>query len=226
MIGHPADDPPREPVDHEGHVHEPAPGRHGRRVRDPQPIRARRRELARDQVPWPGGGGGRAEAASRPCAPRRPLGAPATPGQCVRPSLVGIVHRRGHRQDRADRLDPVHPAVGVDERHHHCARRSSSARAKSADAFRRISFARVHLGVLALEPGQPRPFLRRQSGAAGPHPAGPAASSCATSPPPGPLPHFRGEPAWSRHALHPLEAWSLRERRRGPVGGYDSLAAP
>src|SRR5439155_8592947 len=50
--------------------------------------------------------------------------------------------RRSDRQQRADRLDPVNLAVGIDEGHHHFARRSSSAWAKYADAFLRISFAR------------------------------------------------------------------------------------
>jgi hypothetical protein len=46
----PADDPPREHVDDEGHVHEPAPGGHAGQVRDPQLVRTRRRELARDEA--------------------------------------------------------------------------------------------------------------------------------------------------------------------------------
>jgi len=37
-----------------------------------------------------------------------------------------VVHRRGDRQHGTDRLDPVRLAVGVDERHHHFARRSSA----------------------------------------------------------------------------------------------------
>jgi hypothetical protein len=40
--------------------------------------------------------------------------------------------RRSDRQRRADRLDAVDVAVGVDERHHHLGRRSSSAWAKHA----------------------------------------------------------------------------------------------
>src|SRR5205814_7800689 len=58
------------------------------------------------------------------------------------PCLVFVVGRRGDRQLLADRLDPVLGTVGVDECHHHFARRSSSAWAKKADALRRISFAR------------------------------------------------------------------------------------
>jgi hypothetical protein len=42
----------------------------------------------------------------------------------------------------ADRLDPRRRTVLVDEGDHHFGRRSSSACAKNADAFRRISFAR------------------------------------------------------------------------------------
>src|SRR5690606_19900393 len=56
--------------------------------------------------------------------------------------LVLVVRRRSDRQLLADRLDSVLPAVLVDEAHHHFARRSSSAWAKYADAFFRISFAR------------------------------------------------------------------------------------
>jgi hypothetical protein len=53
-----------------------------------------------------------------------------------------VVRRRGDRQLGADRLNPVRGPVGVDERHHHFGRRSSSAWAKNADALRRISLAR------------------------------------------------------------------------------------
>ena len=59
---------------------------------------------------------------------------------CVR--LAPKVGRRGDRQHAADRLDPVRLPMLVDERHHHFARRSSSAWAKNADAFFRISLAR------------------------------------------------------------------------------------
>jgi integrase len=50
--------------------------------------------------------------------------------------------RRGDRQLRADRLDPVLIAMAVNEVDHHFGRRSSSAWAKDADALRRISLAR------------------------------------------------------------------------------------
>src|SRR5690606_21381973 len=57
-------------------------------------------------------------------------------------SLVLVVGRRSDRQLLADRLDSVHFALIIAERHHHLTRRSSSAWAKYADALRRISFAR------------------------------------------------------------------------------------
>src|SRR5271166_111865 len=56
--------------------------------------------------------------------------------------LVLVILRWGDRQLRADRLNPVNGTMGIDERHHHFGRRSSSAWAKKADALRRISFAR------------------------------------------------------------------------------------
>jgi hypothetical protein len=60
----------------------------------------------------------------------------------VRPDgSAGVVSRRGDRQQLADRLDPVRATVIVDERDHGFERRSSSATAKYADAFRRISLA-------------------------------------------------------------------------------------
>jgi hypothetical protein len=60
------------------------------------------------------------------------------------PRLVFVVLRRGDRQLRADRLDPVYVAMLVDELDHHFGRRSSSAWAKKADALRRISLARFN----------------------------------------------------------------------------------
>ena len=54
---------------------------------------------------------------------------------------MGMVGRRGDRQNLADRLDPVGLTVIVDERDHGLNRRSSSAWAKYADALRRISLA-------------------------------------------------------------------------------------
>src|SRR6476620_7657355 len=52
-----------------------------------------------------------------------------------------MVGRRGDRQHLADRLDPIHFPMIIDERDHGFTRRSSSAWAKYADALRRISFA-------------------------------------------------------------------------------------
>src|SRR5688572_7167786 len=66
---------------------------------------------------------------------RATLGLSAPPGALV-------VSRRGDGQHAAHRLDPVRLLVLVDERHHHFGRRSSSATAKYADAFLRISLAR------------------------------------------------------------------------------------
>jgi hypothetical protein len=58
------------------------------------------------------------------------------PGPCRQltrigaPGGVGVVRRRGDRQNAADRLDPVDDAVFVDEGDHGLNRRSSSAWAK------------------------------------------------------------------------------------------------
>src|SRR6202022_189459 len=56
--------------------------------------------------------------------------------------LQFVIGRRSDLQLSADRLDSVLGTVGIDERHHHFPRRSSSAWAKYADALRKISFAR------------------------------------------------------------------------------------
>jgi hypothetical protein len=52
-----------------------------------------------------------------------------------------VVGGWGDRQHLADRLDPMRTAVRVNETHHYLDRRSSSAIAKYADAFLRISLA-------------------------------------------------------------------------------------
>src|SRR5436305_1961413 len=57
------------------------------------------------------------------------------------PGGMGVIGRWGNRQHLADRLDPIRPALIVDERDHGLCRRSSSAWAKYADALRRISLA-------------------------------------------------------------------------------------
>jgi hypothetical protein len=63
------------------------------------------------------------------------------PGRVGAPGDMGAVRRRGDRQHLADRLDPVGPAMVVDEGDHRFSGRSSSAWAKYADALRRISLA-------------------------------------------------------------------------------------
>src|SRR6185436_6105183 len=62
-------------------------------------------------------------------------------GLCGFPPEVG---GGGDRHHAADRLDPIRPTMLVDEGDHHFGRRSSSACAKNADAFRRISLARFN----------------------------------------------------------------------------------
>ena len=78
---------------------------------------------------------------------------PAQPSVTTRPRrhalrlgftcLVRVVRRWGDRHLRAQRPDPVSTSMSVDERHHHLARRSSSAWAKYADALRRIRHLRA-----------------------------------------------------------------------------------
>ena len=52
--GPPADDPTREHVDEERHVHEPAPRGHVPQIGDPQLVRPHGRELPRHQIRrWP-----------------------------------------------------------------------------------------------------------------------------------------------------------------------------
>jgi hypothetical protein len=43
------------------------------------------------------------------------------------PDVMAVIRRRGNLHHRADRLDPILVAVGVDKRHPHFGRRSSSA---------------------------------------------------------------------------------------------------
>jgi hypothetical protein len=62
-------------------------------------------------------------------------------GRVAPPGGMGVMGGWGDRQHLADRLDPIRPAVIVDEGDHGLDRRSSSARAEYADALRRISLA-------------------------------------------------------------------------------------
>src|SRR5512144_2107209 len=64
------------------------------------------------------------------------------PGWVRLPGLVFVIARWGDRQHRADRLDPIAVAILIDELQHHRPRRSSSAWAKNAAAWRKISLAR------------------------------------------------------------------------------------
>src|SRR5690606_7934895 len=52
-----------------------------------------------------------------------------------------IIGGRGNRQQSADWLDPEHRAVCIDKGNHRFSGRSSSAIAKYAEAFRKISLA-------------------------------------------------------------------------------------
>ena len=87
---------------------------------------------------------GCAETRSNVCLPR--VGVPGAPKPGPRNPARETIARRPvpPRRRGADRLDPEHGALVVDELAHrgYFPRRSSSAWAKYADAFRRISFAR------------------------------------------------------------------------------------
>ena len=61
------------------------------------------------------------------------------PGRDCPLGPVLVIGRRGDPQSAADRLDPMHLAMLVDEGNHHFDRRSSSVIAKYTDALRRIS---------------------------------------------------------------------------------------
>ena len=155
--------------------------------------------------------------------------------------LVPEVRRRGDRQDAADRLDPELLPMVVDERDHHFARRSSSACAKYADAFLRISFARCSSTF-----SRSSSFSRSRSSVvrpdAGPRRARPGAPTAAASRrvqpsfsatdsnrrplrrmlggvlqdhPDGALTQLRGILARSSHGPHPLTEWALRQTRYG-----------
>src|SRR5437867_12703004 len=158
------------------------------------------------------------------------------------PGAPLVIHRRGNRQHRADRLDPIHVAVSVDEAHHHLARRSSSACAKYADAFLRISLARrsskfsrssclrrsrssvVRPGRLPASRSAWRTHFRSVSAVQPIFSAieviaahcDSCAASCSTT-----IRTARdrtsGETSWVSAWPHPLKAWSLRETRRGSL---------
>ncbi|WP_371829684.1 hypothetical protein [Sinomonas cyclohexanicum] len=68
------------------------------------------------------------------------LRVPDRPGRRLT-GAMGAVRARGDLQDPADRIDPVLPAVLLDEGAHHLDGRSISA-AKTAEACFRIVFAR------------------------------------------------------------------------------------
>ena len=55
------------------------------------------------------------------------------------PGFPLVERRRGDRQHLADRLDPIAGPIFSDEIHHHFRRRPSSAWAKKAEAFLKIS---------------------------------------------------------------------------------------
>ena len=71
-----------------------------------------------------------------------PLPIQLSPAQIGTPGGMAMIGGWGDRQHLADRLDPMFPALIVDERDHGLCRRSSSVRAKYADALRRISLYR------------------------------------------------------------------------------------
>src|SRR4051794_41903022 len=81
-----------------------------------------------------------------PCRQRRRIGPPGG---------MGVIGRWGNRQHLADRLDPIRPALIVDERDHGLCRRAWAPRGKNAAALRRVSFARRR------PPRSPPPALRR-----------------------------------------------------------------
>src|SRR5690606_4717101 len=77
--------------------------------------------------------------------------------------LLCLVGRRSDRQYIADRLDSVLLTVLVDERHHHFARRSSSACAKYARRLAEDLVGPPQLTVFALELLEPLTLLARQT---------------------------------------------------------------
>ncbi len=189
----PTDDAAGEYVDYESHEDKPLPGRHERKICDPQLVRPLGGELPLDQIGRPrrllvGDRRLKSSSADR-AAQAHGAHQPLHRATCHRdlfavqltPGLAGPVHaevlvpnplnihpqgrislqprrnafwialtrlqfviaRRSDLQLSADRLDSVLGTMGINERHHHFPRRSSSAWAKYADALRKISFARL-----------------------------------------------------------------------------------
>ena len=158
------------------------------------------------------------------------------PGRIALFRFVPEIGRRGDRQHAADRLDPVHLPMVVDERDHHFARRSSSACAKYAEAFFRISFARRsskfslsscfsrgalvggQAGTLAGVPlGLAHPPAQRFDRTAdllgdgsNRRPLRRMVRGMVEDHPDGAFTQFRGVLAGSSHGPHPLLEWALR----------------
>ena len=76
---------------------------------------------------------------------------------------MGLIRRRSDRQHAADRLDPAGPTVIVEEGDPRLNGRSSSAWAKYADAFLRISLASRRL-----RPSRSSALIRSPSSVVGP----------------------------------------------------------
>ena len=76
---------------------------------------------------------------------------------------MGVIGRWGDRQHLADRLDPIRPAVIVDERDHGLCRRSSSAWAKYADRLAQDLVGLPQLAVLPLQRLEPLALVRRRT---------------------------------------------------------------
>ena len=163
-----------------------------------------------------------------------PLRSRGSPRGVRRTRLGLVVGRWSNRQLRADWLDSIVLAMRVDERHHHVPRRSSSAWAKYAAAFRRISFAcrnsrtsRSNLQPLLLLRRDPRALPGITLRLADPEPEGfcrtadlagnrrdrpplrRVLSLVVSHQPYCPLPHFRRKPR-TRHAWLSTQLWISR----------------
>ena len=78
---------------------------------------------------------------------------------------MSVIGGRGDLQHTTDRLDPVSPAIIVNEADHGLNRRSSSAWAKYAEALRRIQIGLAKLAVLAFQRLDPLAFVCRGASA-------------------------------------------------------------